>query len=514
MIKISFSQEAPMIKVLTVEQIRQADTYTIENEPVLSIDLMERAATGCYQWIKENLLTNQPIAVFCGQGNNGGDGLVIARLLAEQGFTVDVFCVDHSKSPSGDFSTNLSRIQKQNKAIIHFLNETSSGFDLKSGTLVIDALLGSGITKPVQGFLSEIIHKVNDSKCLVVAIDVPSGLFCNQPSDPSAGAIIQASYTLTFEVPRLALFWPENEPFVGEWFIIPIGLHKDFIEKAESKHFLIDKGDVATILKPRRKFAHKGTFGHGLLLSGSYGKMGAAILGARAALRAGAGLITVRVPVKGYPIIQTAVPEAMASIDDSEEILSSLPDISSFNAVAIGPGIGVHPQTASTFKLLIQNSKRPLLIDADAINILAENKTWLPFLPPQSILTPHFKEFERLTGKAGNSFERNKLQIEFSIRYGVYVILKGADTCISFPDGDCYFNPTGNPGMATGGSGDVLTGIILGLLTQGYSSAESVLLGGYLHGLAGDIASAKKSQNSMIASDIVENLPDAFSHFM
>ncbi|MHC1708070.1 MAG: NAD(P)H-hydrate dehydratase [Bacteroidales bacterium] len=502
-----------MKKVLSIEQIRQADAFTIAQEPIASADLMERAATGCYHWIKEHVFSDQKIAVFCGQGNNGGDGLVIARLFANDNIPVDVFYVEHSLKPSDDFLLNLHRLREQYKATIHCLNEGSHTFLVQPNTLIIDALLGSGITKPTQGVLAEIIDKINGSGCYVVSVDIPSGLFCDQPNDTAYGAIINANITLTFEVPKLAFFWPENDQYVGEWDIVKIGLHPEFLQHEQTTHFLLERNDIFNLLHPRKKFAHKGNYGHGLLISGSYGKMGAAVLGARAALRSGAGLLTVHLPGKGCSILQSAVPEAMVSIDASDQTLSCIPKLDNYNAIAIGPGIGTGNETARTLKLLIQESKVPLIIDADAINILSENKTWLSFLPPLSILTPHFKEFERLTAKAGNSFERNRLQREFSIKYNVYIVLKGAYTCISYPDGYCYFNPTGNPGMATGGSGDVLTGIILGFLAQGYTPGESVVCATYLHGLAGDIAATIKGQTSMIAGDIVDNLPAAFMHF-
>lgn len=501
------------MKVLSIEQIRQADAYTIKNEPVASIDLMERAAHGCYRWIKEHVAGEQPVILFCGMGNNGGDGLVIARKLADEGTSVTVYLVEHSSKPSEDNRINLQRLEQQGLTSIITINEESLNIQLPAHSLVIDAMLGSGITKPVTGLLRTVIGRVNDSAAKVVSIDIPSGLICGQANDNSKNTVIHASYTLTFEVPRLDYFWPENEQFVGEWFIIPIGLHKDFLEQVTTKHYMSGKSDIAGLLHPRTKFAHKGNFGHGLLISGSYGKMGAAVLGAKAALRTGSGLVTVHLPAKGYSIMQTAVPEAMCSIDTAEEIFSAPPDLSSYNAIAVGPGIGTTAYTATALKLLIQNSPIPLVIDADALNILGENKTWLSFLPRHSILTPHFKEFERLAGKVSDSFERNRKQMELSIKYGVFIVLKGAYTCISFPDGRCFFNPTGNPGMATGGSGDVLTGIILGFLAQHYPPGEAVLLGTYFHGLAGDLAAANIGQESLIAGDIIDYIPAAFTHF-
>ncbi|MCX6271522.1 MAG: NAD(P)H-hydrate dehydratase [Bacteroidetes bacterium] len=503
-----------MQKVLTINQIRQADTYTIDHEPISSAALMERAATRCYEWIAERVVSPARIMVFCGMGNNGGDGLVIARRLAEKGIKVEVIIVRHTDRPSEDHIINLTLLEQQAKAKITRLVTIADFPYLKPGDVIIDALLGSGISKAVTGFLGEVIRKINQSDLQIIAIDVPSGLFCDEPSDPKSQTIICASQTLTFEVPRLAFLFPENHVFTGEWTLIPIGLNADFIDRIQTTHFLTEMPDIQAILKPRSKFAHKGNFGHGLLIAGSYGKMGAAILGTTAALRSGAGLVTTHIPRKGYDILQTAVPEGMASIDPSENCWSAIIDVTSYDAIAAGPGIGTSPETSTALKVLIQNSPGPLILDADALNILGENKTWLSFLPKKSILTPHMKEFERLAGKTTNSFDRNKVQREFSMKYHCYVILKGAFTCISFPDGRCFFNPTGNPGMATGGSGDVLTGILLGILSQGYHPSEVCLLGTYLHGLAGDLVAENTCEESLIAGDLVEALPNAFQEIL
>jgi NAD(P)H-hydrate epimerase len=292
--------------------------------------------------------------------------------------------------------------------------------------------------------------------------------------------------------------------------VLPIGIHEDFIEEVEVDHYFTELEECRSILKPRVKYAHKGHFGHALLISGSFGKMGAAVLASQACLRAGAGLLTTHIPLKGYEVIQTAVPEAMVSIDPNEYAFTSTIDLSTFNAIGIGPGIGMNSETQVALKLLIQSSTVPLVFDADAINILAENRTWLSFLPRHCIFTPHPREFERLTGKVANDFEKIKLQRDFSFKYQAYVILKGAHTSITCPDGRCYFNSTGNPGMATGGSGDVLTGVILGLLAQFYHPKEASILGVYLHGLAGDIAMEKQSMEALIARDIIDNLGEAF----
>ncbi len=509
-VKIMLFLQEKNMKILPVNLIREADAYTIQNEPITSIDLMERAATQCFKWIKKRITGRTLVHIFAGPGNNGGDGLVIARLLHSKGYQVRVYIVKFTENYSHDFQNNLERLRYLDDIAVVEINENDPFPEIGQDDLVIDAIFGSGLSRSVSGFVAELITKLNQSGAIIIAIDMPSGLFADECSVDKKGAIVEADYTLSFQFPKLAFLFPENDKFVGEWHILPIGLMNEFVDKAEVKNFLIHRVDAGMILKPRSKYAHKGNFGHALLISGSYGKMGAAVLASVAALRSGAGLVTAHIPKKGYEIIQTAAPEVMVSIDENDLLFSMHPEMGLFNAVAVGPGIGTEKTTQNALKLLIQNVSFPLLLDADAINILAENKTWIPFLPQNSILTPHPKEFERLVGKSPNNFERNRIQVEFSIKHQVYIVLKGAHSCITTPNGNCWFNSTGNPGMATAGSGDVLTGIILGLLAQHYSPADACILGVYLHGLAGDLAARRMSQEAMIAGDIINNLGKAF----
>jgi len=498
------------MKILPIDQVRLADAFTIKNEPISDIDLMERAAGECFNWIIRYLDSHKKVKIFCGLGNNGGDGLVIARLLAQKNYSVEVIMVRFSDKISKSCDINYKRILDLKSVKITDLHDGDSLPELDDTELVIDAIFGSGIARPVKGFIANVIDHINKHQEIVIAIDVPSGLFCDESNTSQKGAIVKADYTLTFKPPKLAFMFPENDAFVGNWQLLDIGLMKEFIESAEVDHYLTDEKDITAYLKPRNKFSHKGHFGHGLLISGCYGKMGASILGARAGLRSGIGLLTAHIPKCGYTILQSTIPECMVSIDESETHLSILPDFSDFNAIAIGPGIGMHEETQKSVKMLIQNTRLPIIFDADAINILGENKTWLSFIPSACIFTPHPKEFERLIGKSSNNFERNRLQVAFSVKYKCYVILKGAHTAITCPDGKTWFNSTGNPGMATAGSGDVLSGIILGLLAQGYSSKEACLVAVYLHGLAGDIAAEVKGQISLTAGDITKKLSDAF----
>jgi NAD(P)H-hydrate epimerase len=502
------------MKILNVDQIRKADAFTIKNEPIASKALMERAAKACYNWIRKGTDTHTPVSVFCGPGNNGGDGLVIARLLAGKGYKVRVFIIRFTDKVSEDFQANFTLLKKVEGVDISDIHDGDQLPALDPDELIIDAVFGSGLSKPITGFIARVISHINQSGAITIAIDTPSGLFSDESSINQGGAIIKADYTLSFQFPKYAFLFQENDVYVGKWIILPIGLMKEFTNAVEVKNFLIEKQDCRLLLKARNKFDHKGSFGHALLIAGAYGKMGAAVLASAACLRSGAGLLSTHVPTIGYHILQTALPECMVSIDENEFCFSKVPDLGTYNAIGVGPGIGTGKQTQGALKLLIQNTALPILFDADAINILAENKTWVSFVPGNSIFTPHPREFERLVGKSANQFERNKLQREFSVKYQVFVVLKGAHTCISTPQGKCFFNSTGNPGMATGGSGDVLTGIILGLLARGYTSFDACILGVYLHGLAGDIAAKKHSMESMIAGDINKYIGRAFKRLV
>jgi len=498
------------MKILPVEKIREADVYTIEHEPVASTDLMERAARECYQWLRKRVDSQQRVLIFCGTGNNGGDGLVIARLLGQYNLNVEVYVVRFSSKGSEDFQVNHDRLKDCPTVSVTDLTEKSRLPQIGDKDVVIDAIFGSGLHKPAEGLAAKVIRHINGSKAMVVAIDMPSGLFGDMHTDEKAGPVVKADYTLTFQFPKLAFMFADNDAFAGDWEILDIGLHRDFIEKIEVKNHLVTRQDARGLLKPRTKFSHKGHYGHALLIAGSYGKMGASVMASRACLRSGVGLLHTHTPGKGYQVIQTAVPEAMVTIDPHEEYFTKHPDLAPFHAIAVGPGISFARQTVNALKLLIQDTAVPILFDADAITILGENKTWLPFVPKNSIFTPHPKEFERLVGKARDDFHRNQLQREFCIKYGVYVVLKGAHTCICGPDGVCYFNTTGNPGMATGGTGDVLTGLILGLLAQKYTPRDACILGVYLHGRAGDLAAKRLGVEALMAGDIIDQIGKAF----
>lgn len=500
-----------MIKILTVEQIREADAYTIENEPIASIDLMERAATAIFQRMLPKLKEGQHINIFSGMGNNGGDGLVLARLFHLQAYHVKTYVLKTTAKGSTDFEVNLERLKNKTNEIyeIKSLNDFP---DIQADTIIIDALFGSGLNRECTDLAADLIQHINYSQAVTISIDIPSGLFADHPLPSKNTAVIQADYTYTFQWPKLALLLPENEFYVGQWEIVPIGLHPEYEQSAKVHHYLTELADIRGLLKGRNRFSHKGNYGHALLIAGSHDKPGAAILAAQACLRSGAGLLHVHLPKKAVLPMQCNFPEAMISIDEDEDYFSTIPKLQAYNGIAVGPGLGTEQSTANALKLLIQEAVVPLILDADALNILSENKTWLAFLPKNSILSPHPGEFARIVGSWSNSFEKLQLQASLSLKHQIYIILKGAFTSISAPDGTIWFNPTGNPGMASAGSGDVLSGILLGLVSRGYQPLEACLIAVYIHGLAGDKAAKEIGLESMIASDIIAKLPNAFSN--
>ena len=497
------------LKILPVEKIRETDAYTIQHEPIESINLMERAARACFRWMTKRLKKSSRIKVVCGPGNNGGDGLALARMLFEAGYDTEVTIIAHTGKGSSDFEENFNLLAELPGLIITQVMEQDFQIDFEGFDVVVDGIFGSGLNREPEGLYAEVINQLNACRALIIAIDIPSGLFADKPTEPDS-AVVQADYTLTFQLPKLSFVLPGSDKFTGEWQILNIGLHQGFIKSCETRHSLVQINDCINLYRPRKRFTHKGNYGHVLLIAGSTGKYGAAVMAARACLRSGVGLLTTHLPANGFGIMQTAVPEAMVSVDKEDNYLSELPDLSSHDVVAAGPGLGMEAETQSMLKLLIQETWAKLVLDADALNILAENKTWLSFLPAGTILTPHPGEFDRLAGRTFNPFDRLELLKAFAIKYQLHVVLKGAYTATATPSGSVYFNPTGNPGMATGGSGDVLTGVIAGLLASGYTPAAACLMGSWLHGKAGDMAAKELGQEAMLASDIIKKLGKAF----
>ena len=498
------------MKILSAAEIREADQYTIAHEPIASIDLMERAASACTEYILEMHGPDEKFIVVCGKGNNGGDGLAIARMLVHAACPVEVFILEYIESSSPDFISNLELLKKIPSLQIYHIRH-SDEFKIKEKVIIIDAILGTGINKPTAGLIAEVISLINNSKNKVIAIDVPSGLPVDEPM-PKKWPVISATVTLTFQQPKLAFLFPEGGEYVGQLKVLNIGLDADHIASMQSAFYFLQDSDISSLLISRGRFAHKGTFGHSLLFSGSLGKMGAALLSSHACVRSGTGLLTAHIPRCGYEIMQTSLPEAMVSLDSTEEHISSLPALDKYTSIGIGPGMGTHADTAKVLKLLIQTTPCPLVLDADALNIISENKTWLAFLPARTILTPHPKEFDRLTEKHTDSWARLKSAQVLAHKHSIIIVLKGAYTAIVMPDRSVWFNSTGGPALAKGGSGDVLTGIITALLSRGYAPREATFLGVYLHGLAADLALADIHPESMLASDVIAHISSAFEY--
>jgi NAD(P)H-hydrate epimerase len=496
------------MEILSAEQIRAWDQYTMKQEPIASIDLMERAATSCLSWLERGGYLDQSFSIYCGKGNNGGDGLALARMLSNLDCLVTVHILEFGSIGTEDFQANLARLHST-PVEVRFVQGPGHFHTIPAGDIVIDALLGSGLNRKLDGVTAQLVNHLNASGNEIISIDIPSGLFVSRSS--KGNTVVRAAHTLSFQVYKPAFLMPENEAFVGEVHILDIGLHPGYLDSLQSEAELLDPTIIGAIYKPRKSFAHKGNFGHALLVAGSYGKMGAAVLAANACLRSGSGLLTCDIPGSGYPILQTALPEAMLVMDPDERIHTKVPDgVDKYSVVGVGPGLGQEGPTVAFFRGLLQRYRKSMVIDADALNILASHPDWLEMLPPYSILTPHPKEFERLFGPSADDYARLEKAREQARKYGVIIVLKGHYTHIAMPGGKSYFNSTGNAGMAKGGSGDVLTGILTALLGQSYSPGEAALLGVYLHGLAGDLAADSHSQESMLPSDLTAHLGKAF----
>jgi hydroxyethylthiazole kinase-like uncharacterized protein yjeF len=505
------------MKLFSPEQIRAWDVYTIEQEPITSVDLMNRASTAFAEWFSGHYPdVQQAVYIFAGPGNNGGDGLAVARLLFRNFYDVKVFVCALNDTRSPDFQAQVAVLPKDIPVIEGFdwLASVQRDpamhkrfFATQHPPIVLDALLGSGLNRALEGPWADLIAFLNGLPCTRVSIDLPSGLFADQHT---SGPCISADRTLRFQTPLRAFLFPENAQRVGDWETADIGLHPAYEQQTETPFHYLTHSDAAALVHKRGKFSHKGSFGHALIVAGSFGKMGAAVLSTRACLRAGAGLVSVKSPLCGHDILQTAVPEAMYQHDNKVEYITAIPDLTPYKSIGIGPGLGQKEETGLAFEQLLDSCKVPLLIDADALNLLSLNPELWRKVPQNTILTPHPGEFERLFGKSDNDFMRNDLQREKAQEHGVFIVLKGANTAIACPDGACWFNSTGNSGMATGGSGDVLTGIITGLLAQGYAPRDAALLGVYAHGLAGDLAAAAGSEAGLIAGDLVDFLPESW----
>lgn len=498
-----------MLSIYSASQIKALDAHTIQSEPIPSVDLMERAAAKCVERITALFNTDRAFKVFCGLGNNGGDGLAIARMLLEKGYQAQAYVINYSDKYTEDFSINHTRLKGLDDDSIIEVHSKDAFPEFEANDVIIDALFGIGLTKPLSGLTADCVEHINKSKKEVIAIDIPSGLFADIISNYK-GSIVKADRTFTFQYPKLSFMFAESEPYLGNWEVVDIGLLEADSVKKENITKFITRDDIKKIVKPRAKFSHKGNFGHCLLVAGSYGKMGAAILAAKSLLRSGAGLLTLCIPKAGYEIMQSSVPEAMVITQGDEFIDIHQLELKDYAAIGLGPGISTNSSVQKSVKYLFENFHKPLVLDADGLNIVAAHKDLVTLIPDDSILTPHPKEFQRLAGYSSSSFERFLLQRQFSKKNNLIVVLKGAYTCITTPSGEVYFNSTGNNGLAKGGSGDVLTGIISGFLAQGYTPLESALMGVYLHGFAADIAQSEVGEMAMIPSDVIHYLSHAF----
>lgn len=508
------------MKILSASQLKVIDAYTIEHEPVSSTNLMERASRAVADKIRSRWSIDTPIKIFAGPGNNGGDALAIARMLGETNYKVCVYLFNTSDNLSADCQINKQRLLdfqdvKQNTMGVRNVElvEVKSQFTppkLEEGDLVVDGLFGTGLSRPLNGGFASVVKYINSSPATVVSIDVPSGLMCEDNTYNVMNHIVKANYTFTLQYPKLSFFFAENEQYVGEWEVLDIGVKDPMTEETHSPYYFTEQADLLPLLKSRSKFAHKGSVGHALLIAGKRGMAGAAILAARACMRSGAGKLTVRVPEHNVRIMQEAVPEAILNIDVDQNCFSQSFDTSEFDAMAIGPGIGTSSYTVQAFIEQVSMTKCPMVIDADALNILGSHRGWITQLPRRCILTPHKKELFGLISTTRNSYEELERTRELAARQQIYIVIKGAYSAIVTPEGNVYFNSSGNPGMATAGAGDVLTGVLVSLLAQGYVPEVAARLGVYLHGLAGDLAVENLSYEGLISSDLVEYLPKSF----
>ncbi|WP_103068321.1 NAD(P)H-hydrate dehydratase [Aquimarina sediminis] len=496
------------MKIFSAQQMRKADEATMQSEQITSIELMEHAATQIFNLI-HNRLQGSPISihVFCGLGNNGGDGLVISRLLVEHGYNVKTYIVNFSDNRSKDFLVNYDRLKEIAKDWPIQLKCEEDFPELQREDMVIDAIFGIGLNRPLVPWVVSLIKHLNKSRCFTLSVDIPSGLYSDKAPDDKEGVMF-ADVTVTFQLPKLVFFLPETGMYTRDLEVIDIGLNRNFLMQSPGVGILISKNEVLPLYRPRHKFTHKGTYGHSIIIGGSYGKMGSIVLATKAALRTGAGLVTAYIPECGYEVVQTSVPEAMVIADSDDELEEITLDFKPA-AIGIGMGMGTNEKTVRAFGDFIKENKAPLVIDADGINILAKAPELLKDLPEKTILTPHPKELERLLGEWKDDFDKIEKVKAFSKQYNCIIIVKGANSITVF-DNQLYVNNNGNPGMATAGSGDVLTGMITALLSQDYDPLHAAVFGVYLHGSSGDIATQKTGFEGLIASDIISQIGTSF----
>lgn len=507
-----YSDSQSVMKIFTSSQISEIEQITIEREHLHTAELMERAAAAFVGVLQAELSASHPIVVFAGPGNNGGDALSIARMLADEGHVVDAYLFNVTGKLSEECAINRQRL-RDNRNVRSF-TEVSQQFDtpmLTADTLVIDGLFGTGLRKPLSGGFAMLVKYINQSGARVVSVDVPSGLMTEDNTFTVSANVVHADLTITFQFQKLSFLMADNQCYVGQVKVADIGLDADWIASTDTPYRIVEEAEVRSKLLPRDTFAHKGEVGKALIIAGSYGMMGAAVLCAKACLRAGVGKVVAHMPQRGCPIMQTALPEAVVHMDKDENKFTQAVETDGYDAVGIGPGLGQDEQTAIALVSQLRHARGAMLLDADALNILANHQAWMQQLPQELIITPHAGEFDLLNGgPCSSDYERLGRARDMAMRLHLYVLLKGHYSALCLPSGHVLFNSTGNAGMATAGSGDVLTGIITALLARGYNQTDACMVGMYLHGLAGDIAAKEKGQESLIASDIIEYLPAAF----
>lgn len=493
------------MKIFNTQQIRQCDQYTIDNEPISSIQLMERAAYACIHWISENCSHHKNFAIFCGNGNNGGDGFAIARMLYLKGFDVDVF-IDPKAKFSENANVNLKELKGISEAMIKSFKEVEN-YRFDSRTIIIDALFGTGLSRELEGNYKELIDNLNAKKAIRISIDIPSGLFTDVVSDEKS-TIFKADYTLSFQFWKKSFLHPETGIYAGKVIILDIDLSEEYIYDTETSNFVIDDKMMESIFRPRQEFSHKGTYGKVIIAAGSYGKIGAAVLATRSALKTGAGLTFTLAPKCGYEILQTSCPEAMF-IEGGENDVNQF-NIDETSVCGIGPGLGANPETEKSLLKFLKQYSKPLILDADALNIISKDQKNIALIPKKSIITPHPKEFERLFGTTKDSFERLELARKKAHELQIYIVLKDHHTQIITPEGNVFYNITGNSGLAKGGSGDILTGVLTSFLAQGYSEEDTAVLGVWFHGRAAEFAAEKYSKEAMLPTDVINEFRNVF----
>ncbi|WP_185864475.1 NAD(P)H-hydrate dehydratase [Blattabacterium cuenoti] len=514
------------MKILSLNQIKKMDQYCIDYESISSIHLMERAARSCFNWIINHpyfTSINIPFIILSGNGNNGGDGLCLARMLHLHGYTVSVYIINISNSLSKDFLISKKKALRYGVELKNIYEGDQFPTPLlnnKKDIYLIDAIFGVGYNRPIKSrYWKYFFYHINKNKFkYVISIDIPSGLFMEKNNN-NFDTIIKANYTLSFQTPKIPFLLPNFVDYVGEWYLLDIGWDNIFLQKMNTKNILVDKTYIRNYLfnNKRKKFSHKGNYGHGIIIGGSYGMIGSIALSGEAVLRSGIGKLTIFIPNCGYDIIQNLVPEAIVKTNGDKYLNEIVVHDDGINAICIGMGMSKNSETINALENFLKNNKKnsiPMVIDADAINILSDRIDLLNFLPKNTIITPHPKEFNRLFGLWKNEYHKLNILRKSSKKYKIFIVLKGAHSIICTPKGVLYFNSTGNPGMSTAGSGDILSGIIMSFLSQGYSPKKSCIIGVYLHGLAGDIGSKKYSEQSVISRDINKCIGKAFSNIL